>query len=311
MYNLTKYTPDFKNKWNDFVSKSKNGIFLFNRNYMDYHSHLFIDHSLIIQKKNKIVAIFPANEQNDQIISHGGLTYGSLITSTGIKTKEVLDIFINIIKYYRDLGFNSLLYKVIPSIFHKYPSEEDKYALYRLNAKLVRRDISSVIKLDNKIRFSETKRQSVRKCKENNIDIIENNNFEEYWSLLTNVLSKFSAKPTHTLQEISILQDRFPNLIRLFEARKKGELLAGVVIYDYTNVVHTQYMANSLEGRKIGALDYINYILIEEVYKQRNYFSFGISTEKEGKYLNEGLIQQKEMMGARGIVNDFYSISLK
>ena len=68
-------------------------------------------------------------------------------------------------------------------------------------------------------------------------------------------------------------------------------------------------MAASPEGRKAGALDFINHFLLD-TFKDRKYYSFGISTEKQGTYLNEGLIQQKENMGARGITLDFYSIKL-
>lgn len=296
--------------WDNIVKKSKNGIFLFYRDYLDYHKKRFKDHSLMVSKNDKIIALFPANEKGEEIFSHGGLTFGSLIMSFDLKATEVLEIFLLIKEYYKRLGFKKITYKVIPSVFHKYPAEEDLYALFRLNAKLIRRDLSSVICLDNKIKFSETKRQSVTKCEKNKIEFKENDNFEEYWDLLTEVLSKFDTKPVHSLEEISKLKSLFPQQIRLFEARRQDVLLAGTVIYDYDNVVHTQYMANSQEGRKIGALDYINHKLICEVFSEREYYSFGISTENQGLQLNEGLIQQKEMMGSRGVAIDFYEISL-
>lgn len=307
---IIKFNDSHKFLWDSIVKESKNGIFLFYRDYVDYHEDRFKDHSLIILKKGKAVALFPANEKGKEIVSHGGLTFGSVIMSYELKAVDILEIF-NLIKgYYSRLGFSELLYKAVPAIYHKYPSEEDLYALFRLNAKLVRRDISSVIKMDNKIRFSESKRQSVTKCIKENITLSENKSFEEYWNLLAEVLSKFNTKPVHTLAEIVALKNCFPEKIRLFEARKDNMLLAGIVIYDYDNVVHTQYMANSQEGRKIGALDYINHNLVNEVFQDRSYYSFGISTENQGRDLNTGLIQQKEMMGARGVTLDFYSIAL-
>lgn len=311
MIELFRYKQDQKFIWDEIVKKSKNGIFLFYRNYMDYHKERFKDHSLIISKKNKIIALFPANEKEGEIFSHGGLTFGSLIMNYDLKAVEVLEIFNLIKKYYKELGFSRIVYKAIPAIYHKYPAEEDLYALFRLNAQLIRRDISSVIKMNNRIRFSETKRQSVTKCNKNNITFSENSDFEEYWNLLTKVLSKFDTKPVHSLAEIVKLKKYFPEKIRLFEARKDNLLLAGIVIYDYDNVVHTQYMAISQEGRKIGALDFINHNLINEVFQDRAYYSFGISTENQGRELNQGLIQQKEMMGSRGVALDFYSIFLE
>ena len=310
MIEVYRYKFDQKSLWDNIVEKSKNGIFLFYRNYMDYHQPRFTDHSLMLCRSNKIIAIFPANESGDEIFSHGGLTFGSLIMTFDLKAVEVLEIFILIKDYYNQLGFKKLTCKTIPSIFHKYPAEEDLYALFRLNAQLVRRDISSVICLENKIKFSESKRQSVTKCEHGNIIFSENTNFREYWRLLIEVVSKFDAKPVHSLEEISNLRNHFPEQIRLFEARLDNVLLAGVVIYDYGHVVHTQYMANSQEGRKLGALDFINHKLINEVFSHKKYFSFGISTENQGMKLNEGLINQKEMMGSRGIAIDLYTIVL-
>lgn len=310
MIEILKYTEVEKKTWNEFVSKSKNGVFLFHRDYLDYHQDRFTDHSLLISKNNKVIALFPANEKDAEIYSHGGLTFGSLVMSLEVKATEVLEIFTTVKDYYKNLGFNKITYKSIPSIYHKYPAEEDLYALFRVDARLVRRDVASVIKINSKIRFSESKRQSVTKCIKNEIVFEKNDNFEEYWDLLTAVLSKFSTKPVHTLEEINSLKNAFPNNIKLYEARKNNELLAGIVIYDFDSVVHTQYMANSQEGRKIGALDFLNERLINEVFNQRDYYSFGISTENQGLYLNEGLIQQKEMMGSRGVALDFYEISL-
>ena len=298
-------TPD----WNQFVTNSKNGIFLFNRSYMDYHEDRFKDHSLMVFNKNKLIALLPANEKDEMIYSHAGLTFGGLIMSYELKAKEVLLIFNAIIDYYKSLGFKEWIYKAIPFVFHKYPSQEDLYAIFRCNADLYRRDISSVISLSEPIRFSESKRQSVHKCFQAGIEVAENNNFSDYWQLLQSVLSKFKTTPVHSLKEIHHLKEKFPEKIRLFEARQNDNLLAGVVIYDYGNCVHTQYMANSEEGRKTGTLDFINAKLIT-LFKERKYYSFGISTEQEGAYLNEGLIQQKELMGGRAVVNDFYKIKL-
>lgn len=308
-FEIIKYNNSYKEIWNSFISTSKNGLFFFDRDFMEYHSDRFKDHSLLIFKNSKIAALLPANESERQIISHGGLTFGSLIVSHAIKAIDVLEIFAEVKKYYSALSFNEIIYKTVPHIFHKYPSEEDLYALFRNEANLFRRDISSVIDLSHPIRFSETKRQLVRKCKENNVIITENTNFEEYWNLLSSVLQKFDTKPVHTIGEITLLKEKFPENIRLYQAQKDGNILAGIVIFDFGNVIHTQYMAASPEGRKAGALDFINHFLLEK-FNDRKYYSFGISTENQGKYLNEGLIQQKENMGARGIALDFYSIKL-
>jgi len=88
-------------------------------------------------------------------------------------------------------------------------------------------------------------------------------------------------------------------------------LLAGALVYDFGHVAHTQYLASSDEGREFGALDFLLANLLDTVYANRRYFSFGISTEQEGRYLNEGLIFQKEGFGGRAVVHDFYELELQ
>lgn len=304
-----RYTEKYKDDWNLFIGSAKNGLFFFNRNFMDYHSDRFTDHSLLFFKGNKIIAVFPANENNNIIYSHQGLTYGSLIISIKIRTPAVLEIFKSLYSYFKSLGFSKIIYKPIPYIFSRISSQEDLYALFRFNAKLIRRDLSTAINLKDKIKFSETKRQLVRKCKSENVEFTETEHFCEYWNLLLEVLEKYKTKPVHSLAEIQLLKSKFPDNIKLFTAKKDKKLLAGIVIFDFENVVHTQYMANTNEGKKIGALDFLNNELVE-LYADRNYYSFGISTEAGGKKLNEGLLQQKENMGGRAIVLDWYEIDL-
>jgi hypothetical protein len=109
---------------------------------------------------------------------------------------------------------------------------------------------------------------------------------------------------------MKLLHSRFPDSIRLFCTFKEERLLAGGLVYDFGRVAHLQYVANSDEGRKVGALDLIIGHLIENVFSSRRYFSFGNSNEQDGHYLNEGLIFQKEGFGARGVAQDFYELDL-
>lgn len=308
-FEIKKYTAELQENWDQFINTAKNGLFFFHRDFIEYHSDRFKDHSLLIYKKNKIIAIFPASENGKEISSHGGLTFGSLVLSFDVKAAEVILILKEIKIYFKNLNFSKIIYKAIPYIFNKYPSDEDLYALQLEGAKIIRRDISSVIELSIPIKFSETKRQLIKKCAALNLKISEQNDFENYWSLLSNVLLKFNSKPTHAIEEIFYLKERYPENIKLFTVEKESDILAGIVIFDFGNVVHTQYMAAADEGRKLGALDYITSFLIEK-YKDRKYYSFGISTEDQGRYLNEGLIQQKENMGARGVTLDYYEILL-
>ena len=82
------------------------------------------------------------------------------------------------------------------------------------------------------------------------------------------------------------------------------------VIYDTGIVAHAQYTSASAEGKASGALDLLYARLIGEVFADRKWFDFGQSTEDMGRYLNEGLIAQKEGFGGRGGAYDIYEITL-
>lgn len=83
----------------------------------------------------------------------------------------------------------------------------------------------------------------------------------------------------------------------------RGKCQAGAVLFIYGDVVHTQYLAANDTAREIGALDFVVATLIEKYKDSKAYFDFGKSSEGEdGKFLNEGLIHQKEGFGGRTMV---------
>ncbi len=122
---------------------------------------------------------------------------------------------------------------------------------------------------------------------------------------------RHGVAPVHTATETEYLQSTFPENIRLFVAAKEGRMVAGSLVYVTPLVAHTQYLANSEEGRSCGALDYVVDKLISEVYPEKRYFDFGISTEDGGRILNEGLAAQKQEYGARGVVYNEYLIRIQ
>lgn len=312
MLNVIRYASSEKEEWDAFVKQAKNGHFMFQRDYMDYHSDKFIDHSLLFELDNRVVAILPANKDDSSLISHGGLSFGGVLCSASMKARLMLDIFQKLHNYCRQNAIDRIVYKSIPFIYSAVPAEEDLYALHLHGARIFRRDISTAISYGLRLPFSKQTKRNISKAQRNNLSFNEGVDLAEYWALLSDTLRRqHNTKPVHKLEEISALHERFPDNIRLYEIRSQnGQLLAGTLLFINNGVVHTQYLANSDQGRKIGALDYLIASLIEK-YSTFRYFSFGISTTNNGKTLNEGLIRHKEGFGGRGIVHDFYVWEIK
>jgi hypothetical protein len=309
--NIVKYSNEYKHQWNNFVKVAKNSHFFFYRDYIEYHSDRFEDFSLMIFHNDKLIALLPANIKDHTLFSHQGLTFGSFIIDDRMKTETMLNIFESIKKYLRNSNINKLVYKCMPYIYHIKPSQEDMYALFRHNAKLIRRDVTSTIDLTENFKYSKGRKWSINKAKKENLLISESNNFEQFWKLLSSVLeTNHDAKPIHSLDEIKYLVSLFPDNIRLFIIKDDKTLLSGAIIYENRNIVHTQYLANSSVGRDIGSLDMLLDHLIKNIYSNKKYFDLGTSNENGGLVLNTGLIAQKEGFGARVVTHDFYEMEI-
>jgi len=313
MLSLLHYSNDKKSQWDSFVCKAKNNHFFFLRDYMEYHADRFEDHSLMIcNDKGKLIALFPANIRDGVLYSHQGLTFGGLLIDASMRTETVLEIFNAIKQYCKDQAVEKIIYKCIPYIYHNLPSEEDRYALFRNDAELIRRDVSATIDLSQPVRYSKGRKWTVNKSKKEGFEIVEAPSLAEFWKLLEfTIEQQHGAKPVHSLQEMELLMATFPKNIRLFTASKAGDIYAGALMYENKNCVHTQYLANSMEGRDLGALDFLLDHLIRNYYVDKKYFDFGISNEDDGQVLNSGLMAQKEGFGARAIVHDFYEWDIK
>ena len=136
--------------------------------------------------------------------------------------------------------------------------------------------------------------------------------FPEYWQLLSELLGeRYGVRPVHTLAEIELLRNRFPDNIRLFTARdSEGRIVAGTLIFFTDTCAHAQYIAASARGKELRALPLLFDHIIKNHCGNRRYFDFGISNERHGEYLNEGLLRQKNGMGGRGTAYCIYEVSL-
>ena len=309
---IRRYRREDKELWNSFVSKARNATFLFDRNYMDYHADRFDDNSFMFYHKGKLKAVLPANVAGDTLYSHQGLTYGGLLLDKKATVEDVLECFDSLNSWLRKNGISKVVYKALPWIYQQYPSQEDLYALtWKCKAQLISRDIASTIVVDNKLKFAESRKSGIRKALSLNIEVGESNDVDGFWHVLEdNLGNRYNAKPVHTASEMKLLMSRFPNNIKLYVAKMNGEIVGGTLIYVTSQVVHTQYISASVEGKKHGALDLLFDYIINKVYANCRYFDFGKSTEQGGAYLNEPLIFQKEGFGGRGVCYDWYQWEL-
>lgn len=310
---IIKYENKYKEEWNQFINISKNGTFLLNRDYMEYHSDRFPDHSYIfLDEKDKISALIPGTVKGEIFYTHRGLTYGGLILDKNSKMVDVLEYFKLLNNELKKSGIKKVIYKNIPYIYHSYPSQEDEYALFKQKAEIFSLGIASTIELDKEFKFNKSRKSSISKAKRYGLEIKKDENFKEFWNLLEeNLQNTHEARPVHNLDEILYLKRTFPENIKLYVVLENKDVVGGIVVYEMKEICHIQYISANERGKEISALDFLFEYLIKIEFKDKKYFDFGTSTEDNGNFLNEGLIFQKEGFGARGIVYKQYIYNIK
>ena len=320
---IHRYTSADQSQWDAFVKESKNGTFLFERPYMDYHSDRFSDHSLMYyDEKHRLVALLPANEATTaagcrRLCSHQGLTYGGLILTVRVTMEQVMELFDDTLLYLKEQGFAEWLYKPMPTIYHQCPAEEDEYALWRHGAQLVGCNISCTVPLSGTPQqppLERRRRRGVTRATGLGYHIVEDAPLDIFWPIMVNNLrERYDASPVHSLSEMQLLQSRFTDRIKCFLCvNGEGVAEAGAVIFlTCPLTVHVQYGHATAQGKEDGALDLL-YTQLMERYRSQGYqyFDFGTSNEQGGHVLNASLIAQKEGFGGRGIAYKSYRIEI-
>ena len=309
IYNETDFEA-----WNKLVSESKNGTFLFDRNFMDYHKHKFQDFSLMIyNEKNKLIAILPAHRIGDEVYSHLGLTYGGIIIKKDLRLTVFFEVFSEILKFLFQEGIYFLHWKEVPYFYHSYPSDEWKYLAFVTEAELYRRDMCSVINLKEQFVFSKTVVRYAKNVGKQGFIYRKSEEWDVFWKeiLVPELDFYHHVLPAHNLEEIFYLSSKFRDNIHLYTVYSGNEMVGGTVLFIDKNVVHCQYISVKSKFREKKVLDFLFYKLIKEDFKDYDYFDFGISNEENGRKTNKGLLFWKEGFGARGVSQDFYKISTK
>jgi len=308
------YEARSKAVWDRFVAVSKNGSFMFCRDYMDYHSDRFTDHSLMIYEGEQLVGVLPGNRKDEHTVSsHDGLTFGGLAVRPGASLFEILAMFICVLVHLERQGVNVLRYKRIPRFYNVLPDDEVDYALFLLDARLYRRDCAQTVCIQDRLPLRKGKKHSASRARKAGVVVAESTDFDVYWrDVLTPRLDeRHATSPVHSVDEIQRLAASFPECIRLFTASINGRMQAGVVVYETETVAHAQYSALAVDATEPGALDCLVEWLIAERYASKRYFDFGISNENAGRALNHPLLRSKESFGARSFAHDHYEIDVR
>jgi hypothetical protein len=310
-FNIERYTDSHSHEWDDFVGSSKNGTFMLTRKFIGYHGDRFTDASLLVYKKEKLVAVFPANSSEQTIYSHQGLSYGGLVLPKQIKLSDALAAFAEILKYYDHNGFLNLIIKQMPALYHIQPSDEVQYALFVAQAELYRRDAAICLR-PSSFAPNENRKRKIKSANSHHFQIRETENMEPFWNevLIPNLQISHGGTPVHSLQEIQFLKDTFPEHIKQYDIYERENILGGTTLFNSKKTSLAQYISATPYGKSTDALSALFAHIIQQEYSTFDYFSFGHSNEDSGRVLNHTLSYWKESFGGSTLTHDFYKVNI-
>jgi hypothetical protein len=315
------FTAADEERWDALVARCALGTMLHTRRFLSYHGDRFQDRSVLFQDESgRLCGVLPAAVHPEDpvvVVSHPGITYGGLLLAPEVSGLRAFECLQAARVLFADLGFRHLDYRSVPCHLHRGIDQVDLYALWKMGARLRRRDLWNVIDLRQPGALAASRHRRLPRPPAGGVTVAQESSagaYDEFHALLTLSLQRgHSTRPVHTAAEMQLLQQRFPDQIGLWLARDSaGALLAGVWAFQLGGVRHGQYGASTDTGRRHAAQDLILRRLIAQgVERGDSYFSFGTSTEDQGRILNEGLFGYKDKFGAGAVVHDFYELDLR
>lgn len=314
-FDFVSYKSDHESLWDSWCENAGNATFLHTRQFLSYHGERFDDASALIFESGRLVGVIPASRalhDSTLVVSHAGATYGGIVHQGWLNGERMVRAIEQIMAYYRKCGYTKLLYKPLPHGYARVPSQDDLYALSRLGAMRVRCDLSCAIDLNARRPPSERRRRSLKKALKTVTLVNGKEQLAGLWGVLVeNLERKHNASPVHSLAELNLLVEWFPESIQVRTATVEGSIEAGVILFNSTNVWHAQYIASSEKGYSVSALDAIFESAIEAAKTANaHYFDFGTSNELGGLVINDGLYRFKSEFGGGGMAHEYYELML-
>lgn len=310
---ILKYEINLKKSWDTFIDESDVSSFLLKRDFIEYHSHIYEECSLLVKNGEELILIIPACRIGDKFSSFHFLTYGGFILPRKNHDIQILkSVFVEVIKFIKEeLNLKYIVVKRIPFFYYKNPNEDDLFFFTQLDFKVIYKDLSSVMKIDYDL-FPQKKSYNHRKAIRDGLIMSISNTSERILDMMNTNLKKYGKQAVHNFSELDDLKVKFQKEIMFFEVREdKSDLLyGGCVLFIVNKAVHIQYMASTDLGRKKRVVDFIIGELLN-IYVDYDYLDYGISTESQGSYLNSSLFNAKRELGFGSACYEIYEKEIK
>lgn len=311
-YTVKRYCSDDFALWNDFISQANNATFLFDRNFMEYHSNRFQDFSLLVFEDDILQAVVPANYKDNQFFSHQGLTYGGFVFRNEFPLGQIEVVLSETFNFLQSHGFVQLVIKAMLPFYAPDFLGEMQQVLSNKQAEIIGQKMNLAIDFQSDYTISKSKLKHYRRLQSEALVVKKESDCTVFWQEVLEPLlqEKYQTKPLHSLTEINSLQSKFPNNIEQYNVYRDGEILAGITLFKTATVIKSQYGATTENGKKFRALDYLFLYLIDFFKADYHYFDMGTVDDNSELGYNEGLLNQKKELGCSVYSQNIFQIAL-
>tara|TARA_B100001079_G_scaffold160543_1_gene137589 strand:- start:66 stop:1034 length:969 start_codon:yes stop_codon:yes gene_type:complete len=322
MFEIQRYNTTDQSAWDTFVPRGNNGTLFHLRAFLNYHpENRFTDHSLLIKKKGKLFSVFPAAEkiigETTHLVSHPGASVGSFVVPESLSIADSMALVDCLVTYVKNCEIDSIRITLPPNLYQRRLSNYMDFAFFKQNFHYVKRDITSILFLEESLettveKFRSSHRRAVRRANEKGVQVRQTNDFDSFYSILEKNLNiRHGVTPTHSLEELKHIHEIFPDKINLFAAYLENTMVAGVVNFIVNNhVVLAFYISHDENYAEYRAVNLLFYSIFDwAIQSHFKIYDFGTFTVDEEP--NMGLGRFKENFGASGIFRDTIALTIK
>lgn len=298
---IVPYEPRWQAAWDEFVRSSRNGHFMLERGYMDYHADRFQDSSLLCLHEGRLAALLPAHRRGREMLSHEGLPFAGFVVGPRLLHREFAEIFAATRICLRGMGIGRLTYTPAPACYHVSPFEDDLYLLHRSGARCSSMKLSAGFAGPRPQPASRQSRRALDRAERKlPCEYFECHEVAAFWGHLESFLKTHRAgRPVHTASEMTLLKDRFPQQIRMFFAIAGGEVVGGELVYLTHRVQRGQYsFRHRTDSSSVSRR--LSLWLAAHPELTRPWIDLGTSVDPRTGEIDGGILFSKEQTGARG-----------
>lgn len=300
--------------------KNFDGATIFHEpDFLGYHGEKFNEHHLGIFKGEELFGILllaiVENESGKVAKSPYGASYGGFIFKGILNYTDSKEIIKKFIDYTRSINIGSIIITPPLPVYHEAYSDTFIFAMLEQGFNTVNSDITSVVYLnsndtENTV-FTSRARNMARKARKANVKFETGCNIDDFWVLMEKTFQKHEVNPTHTKEELTFLQNMFPNDIYFNIAYIDNTPVAGMGVFNINKLCSMSfYLCSDSEFQNTQALSLVVYeSILDAQSKGFKYFDFG--TSSVNMLGRENIFRFKESFGAVGEFRHTYKVDLK